>query len=306
MMDTLSLWAVKPLDYFARIFSLLLILLCSTMQAQNDTLIHIDFADAMPEGWESIDLNQNDFNWVHTYVGIEAVYNPAIASELNSNTSENGWMMFHAAFYNTDSLNSNTEADPVLEMNSILTSPEFDFSLNADVHLSLIHYFRTLSSPINGSLELGVSTDSINWQIFDLHTGSDSPLNLENGVEQISLDLSQLIGLEPQAWIRFHFRNLAWHFWSIDDIVFSSDPLVSSLADTGIYTELVQPFPNPVKDVLFLDDKCQNSNYRLYSRDGILLEMGQVMGFVDLSQWPSGMYLIEIDSCNLKRKIIRL
>ena len=96
-----------------RILVALFFMASATGLAQSDTIYYFDCADSIPGNWQSLDSTGNNFSWEHTYVGLDAAYCPLSSSSFNSTSANNGWLMLHSAYHNTDSTGGTLE--PLLE-----------------------------------------------------------------------------------------------------------------------------------------------------------------------------------------------
>ncbi len=262
--------------------------------AQLDTIYYEPFADSIPAQWSQFDSTNNNFDWVHTTVGWASAWNPASVSSLISTSANDGWIMLHADYYNTDTATMQ-QADSIIYMNATINSTPYDFSSESSVFLSLQHYYRTLSLPKNGSLEMNISNDGVNWTTYDLHTGGDQPANVQNGVENLSIDISSIAANQPTVWVQFHFREVAWYFWNIDDLLFTrQDPL--TVSTTEVSNEALQVYPNPTTNLIHISGITKSTDYVINDLKGTVLSKGLTSGSIDVSSIKEGVYLLKLGS----------
>jgi hypothetical protein len=279
----------------------------ATGLAQSDTIYYFDCADSIPGNWQSLDSTGNNFSWEHTYVGLDAAYCPLSSSSFNSTSANNGWLMLHSAYHNTDSTGGTLEmADTIIYMNSTLLSDPFDFSNESEVYVSFQHWYRTLSAPMWGSFDMAVSNDGISWTTFNMNTGPDSPdSGWEDKVEIILIDISTIAAGQTQVWLRFHYNNLAWYFWNIDDIAF-----LRSTPPSAIESDIIanfKIFPNPVEKGAFINvlNARTGSTYELLDCFGAIVSSGKLQNSnskIQLNGIGVGIYFLNIN--NYVEKIV--
>lgn len=280
--------------------------------AQTDTIDYISCGGSIPAGWSVHDSTGNDFFWRHTNSGIEAVWNPAFLTEMNSTSNADGWLLFHSAYYNTDTTGGVlNEANPIVLMNSTLTSTPFSFSSESTVILSFEHWYHTLSSPTWGSLDLKVSNDSINWTTYVLNTGSDSPLTGgQNQVENVILDISAIAANEGQVWFQFHVNNLAWHFWMVDDLLFARNFSLASTDDDAADLFEVNIGPNPIECKLNISTRFfEKVSYTLHDMKGKRIMWGRLNGkqtSIQIEQLLPGNYTLTLNDETNRLRTIQL
>ena len=194
--------------------------------------------------WTSFD-NANDSAWVYvgsdgmgTYpsgnaTGVEhpgGEYSTNIGL-LDSETADNGWMIFDSDFYNTPI------SEGYQDMDGSLTSPVIDFSTAGSVVLNWTQYFRYCCYPY-APIYVDVTNDGGDtWTTFDAHgsfieaanTASANPL-------PTSLDISCVAAYQAEVQFRFTYTQApetgnaySHYYWGIDDVVISSNPNADDL-----------------------------------------------------------------------------
>lgn len=194
--------------------------------------------------WTTFD-NANDSGWV--YVGADGfgTYSSGNATgvehpggeystnigPLESETPDNGWMIFDSDFFNTPI------AEGYQDMDGSLTSPVIDFSNDGSVVLNWIQYFRYCCYPY-APIYVDVTNDGgETWTTFDAHgsfieaanTASANPL-------PTSLDISCVAAYQSEVQFRFTYTQApetgnaySHYYWGIDDVVVTSNPNADDL-----------------------------------------------------------------------------
>jgi hypothetical protein len=71
----------------------------------------------------------------------------------------------------------------------------------------------------------------------------------------------------------------------------------------------IKIYPNPVSDILYIEDVASNSSLNIYTSSGSLLSTHQINAGdrIDLSKLQTGIYILQIDQPNiLKRQLIKV
>ena len=150
---------------------------------------------------------------------------------LDSETQDNGFMMFDCDYYNTPI------SDGVQDMEGNLISPVIDFSDAGSVILNWQQYFRYCCFPY-APIYVDVTNDGgTTWTTFDAHgsfiesanTASANPL-------PTSLDISCVAAYQPEVQIRFTYTQApetgtaySHYYWGIDDVLITSNPIANDL-----------------------------------------------------------------------------
>ncbi|MFZ6050376.1 T9SS type A sorting domain-containing protein [Halocola ammonii] len=153
---------------------------------------------------------------------------------LESETADNGWVIFDADFYNTP------VADGVEDLTGTLTSPEMDLSGTESVKIAWDQYFRYCCfSP--SPLTVEVSTDGgSTWSVFPAHGDF-----LENANEAspnpfpTQVDISCAAAGESSVIIRFGYdtagnTGYSHYYWGIDDVRIFETDVVNDLRVTQV------------------------------------------------------------------------
>ena len=210
----------------------------------GDILFEEDFSNGFDGSngngaWTTSD-NANDSLWV--YVGSDGYgtyrsgsptgevhpageFSTSIGA-LESETSDNGWMIFDCDFYNTPISNGYQDTD------GFLTSPVIDFSNDGSVILNWNQYFRYCCYSYAPIYVEVTNNGGQSWTTFDGHgsfiesanTTSSNPL-------PTSLDISCVAAFQSEVQFRFAYMQApetgttySHYYWGIDDVSVTSNP----------------------------------------------------------------------------------
>lgn len=175
-----------------------------------------DFSGGWPAGWITIDTS-GICPWVYSTDGSWGNFNgnsgTAGADPIQSTTGGNGFLIC-----DPDSANNVTYGQPSGSNYQYLSSyfeiPPIDCSSHASVILEFEQNFRYNNSV---SLNVLISTDSINWTGFDVSNGQAN--NTESAdPDLVTLNLSSIAANQPKVHIRIGWSARVY-FWMIDDMV---------------------------------------------------------------------------------------
>lgn len=180
-----------------------------------------------PEHWLLEDYTGNDFYWrwdtvgprgLYTSPGDEASYCQNPGDPLYSSTSDNGFMMLEADWYNTVS-DCSGMTDLGMDAAVIYTNP-IDFSAYDAVHLKFEQYYRLCCSFTSESdIWFEVSEDGgATWTAQSVHV---TPLPEASPNPAISeFDISSMVAGKDSITFRFRMQGLSHYHWEIDDVRF--------------------------------------------------------------------------------------
>ena len=281
-------------------FLILTLITCLNSLAQNDTISIETFANGIPPDWAIHDSTNNNYNWLHRTTGMNSAWNNEPATGLSSSSASDGWIMMNADFYNTDTTGGGLVGIwPGTQVNASINSPSYDFSTETDVILSFEHWYYTLSGcQIN--LEIGVSTDSINWSIIDGRTGGCTEFPATGFIyhlENAHFDISSIAAGQSNVYIRFHMHSGTHHFWSIDDMAFLRS--IPSTADLITVNSDIITVSNPIikGDPIIVNGIQSSVDFKIVSAMGETIETGvldQNQNSIILKNISAGNYFISI------------
>lgn len=225
-----------------------------------------DFSGGFPAGWAVID-SSGICPWVYSDDGSWGNFSTggttAAAPGISSTTGSNGFLICDA-----DSANHFTYGQPsganYQYLSSYFGTSAIDCSGNTSVILSFEQSFRYN----NGlTLNVQVSSDSLNWTTFDVSGGQGN--NLASPDPQlISLNISAIAASQPTVYLRFGWSARVY-FWMIDDIALSeADPFDVAMVDTwwGMGTMDYQYYKVPVSHaapITFYSELTNNTGAQL-------------------------------------------
>ena len=120
--------------------------------------------------------------------------------------------------------------------NATLTSPKIDLTAAGGAPLKIAYdqFFAEWTSPVDDSLWVGISTDSINWTEYSIDNGvgRDGRPNPETVLVNISNDY---VANPSTVWIRFRWYG-QWNYgWQIDNVRIEDLPM-NDLGVDKLYT----------------------------------------------------------------------
>ncbi|MFP4289331.1 MAG: T9SS type A sorting domain-containing protein [Bacteroidales bacterium] len=215
-----------------------------------------DFSDGLPNDW--LNMNLNGFcAFSYTTKGPQGPLSIGIPA-LNSFTPQNGFMILDSDLCNAETSNS-LLTDAFLQTPAISFS-EWETSPNT---LYFAHNFRYCCSSSQTHINVQVSTDSLEWHVFDVKNGVPSNSISSNAIYQ-TIDLSDILEGADQLWIRFHKAGASHYWWMIDDVMLMnaqpSEPVISKVQAERYYTKIPQ---GQQQDMGFAVDVTNDGNTTL-------------------------------------------
>ncbi|MBK8340083.1 MAG: T9SS type A sorting domain-containing protein [Flavobacteriales bacterium] len=217
-----------------------------TAKAGGDIVWSEDFANGLAgnNGTGGAWLfNGQDANlWKYSTTGPSGAYSDAAAELIDSDTDENGFMIFLADSGNTDWSVVPPVAFPVaqfLNWNASLESPTLDLSATPYVRIEFIHAFRFCcgSSPFF----VEVSTDGGNNWPASFEVSNGAAVNAGTNITS-SVNIADAISGNP-ANVKFRFRfagedvGTSHYYWQVDDVriveLYEYDLSMTSAAQTA-------------------------------------------------------------------------
>ncbi len=172
-----------------------------------------DFSDSLD--WLFSNTNTVSANWIITSMPPQGQFSSSMGT-MNSSTPSS------FALYDSDANAFNSEVNT---QNALLTYKGFVDCSNRNI---VVFSFESYLLSWQESLSLEVSSDSLNWQVFDIHQ-EVFPLQQTNNTEFIQLNISSIAANQPKVYFRFRFQGNWDYAWMIDDVEFS-EPTGSDVA----------------------------------------------------------------------------
>ncbi|CAG5087312.1 T9SS type A sorting domain-containing protein [Parvicella tangerina] len=175
-----------------------------------------DFASGWPAGWITID-SSGICPWVYSTDGTWGYFNgnngTSGTNDIQSSTASNGFLIC-----DVDSANNVTYGQPSGSNYNYLSTyfeiPPINCATNSSVILEFEQKFRYNNSV---SMNVLVSTDSINWTGFDVSGGlANNTISADPDI--VTLNLSSIAANQPKVHIRIGWSARVY-YWMIDDMV---------------------------------------------------------------------------------------
>lgn len=213
----------------------------------------------------------------------------------------------------------------VLEGNEI-------FIEDADKYLHYLIRFQNTgtASAINVRVE-HILDDKLNFSTMQLESLShNGRVEIENQTDVNfifnNINLSDSTDDEPNShgYIAFKIKpktnvQVGDIISGVADIYFDFNPqiitntvnteIVNTLSIDEVSAETVKLYPNPAKDLLWINSKKSIENVKLFNNLGQLLYLSTNTNSINLSRFKSGVYIIELQFYNKayeRKKIIKL
>ncbi|MBE2289067.1 MAG: T9SS type A sorting domain-containing protein, partial [Chitinophagaceae bacterium] len=136
--------------------------------------------------------------------------------------------------------------------------------------------------------------DSVKWNFGDGNYGTGTPTTHTYAVADTYTVCATV------------YTNCGTHTWCKDVVVMKPTVAVISVQSD---VNNVQIFPNPVTSELHINDAIPNPTYNLRNITGSIIVQGLLSGAessIQLSELPSGTYLLELTTPSGGRKVVRV
>ena len=169
--------------------------------------------------------------WEHDTDGSAGPFAGSTPETLDSETKDNGWMIFDA-----DKGNINLLQSAFVKKHGELISPSIDLSNDTNVTLKFTHMYRYCCSP-DHKLKVYVY-DGTNWSNgIDVSIGSS--VNSVKLTNEIELNITQYAGQKSDVKIKFSWEGdeAEAYYWMIDDVkIVKTNPYDANLLDAFYVT----------------------------------------------------------------------
>jgi len=236
----------------------------SAQTSQSKVFWRQNFATGkLPDGWYVPQVGNWDPQWIVTNQPYPGSYKyqqqaPPIASE-----SRGYHLQFQAGYFTDEDVEGWVKQKKYPD--GYVVSAPINCSGKQSVILKFQQKFRWWNYQINDTagLFVGVSTDSIHWQQWDVRhnvkseTDMFAPLNEE-------INITQWAANQPKIFLRFYWKGMMGFYWMVDDIELSE----AYQKDLGVvrlisHTEESNDFKE--KDQLVL--KIKNAGEQIVNKD---------------------------------------
>ena len=177
-------------------------------------------AGKLPEGWYIPKVGNWDPQWVVTDQPYPGSYKYQQQAPPIASLSRGFHLQFQAGYFTDEDVDSWAKKKQYPD--GYVISAPVNCSGKQSVILKFQQKFRWWNYKQNDTagLFVGISTDSIHWQQWDVRhavqseTDMFAPLNEE-------INISQWAASQPKIFIRFYWKGLMGFYWMIDDITLS-------------------------------------------------------------------------------------
>ncbi|MFZ1800264.1 MAG: hypothetical protein WAU24_10420, partial [Chitinophagaceae bacterium] len=194
----------------------------SFAQNTNDKVFWKETFDSpqLPTGWTIPPVGNWDPQWIITNQPYPGSYKyqqqaPPIASD-----SRGFHLQFQAGYFTDEDVDNWIKKKNYPD--GFIISPSINCTGKSSVILKFQQTFRwwDYGKSDSAGLYVGVSTDKINWQNFDVRNQVKSSTDMFTPMNE-ELNISALAANQPQVYIRFYWKGLMGWYWMIDDISLS-------------------------------------------------------------------------------------
>jgi len=205
---------------FAIIAAFILIILSSnlTLTAQTKVFYKESFSSPeLPKGWYKPAVGVWDPQWIVTDQPYPGSYKyqqqaPPIASE-----SRGYHLQFQAGYFTDEDVD--WWAKKKNYPDGYVVSAPIDCSQKESVILRFQQKFRWWDYKQNDTsgMFVGVSTDSIHWQQWDVRGGTASATDMFAPLKE-EINISKWAAHQPKVYLRFYWKGMMAWYWMVDDI----------------------------------------------------------------------------------------
>ncbi|MGI8950795.1 MAG: TIM-barrel domain-containing protein [Chitinophagaceae bacterium] len=204
--------------------------------AQNKIFWHEDFSSGkLPQGWYIPKVGNWEPQWIVTDQPYPGSYQYQQQAPPIASTSRGYHLQFQAGYFTDEDVDSWVKKHQYPD--EYVVSAPIDCSNHSSVILKFQQTFRWWNYHVNDTagLFVGVSTDSIHWQQWDVRDGVKSATDMFAPMKE-EINISKWAANQPKVFLRFYWKGLEAWYWMIDDIELSE----ANKKDIGIVRLLSQ------------------------------------------------------------------
>lgn len=171
----------------------------------------------LPEGWYIPKVGNWDPQWIVTNQPYPGSYKyqqqaPPIASK-----SRGYHLQFQAGYFSDEDVDNWLKKNEYPE--GYVVSAPINCSGNSSVILKFQQTFRwwDYHPKTDAGLYVGVSTDSVHWQEWDVRHGVKSATDMLVPLKE-EINISKWAANQPKVFLRFYWKGLEAWYWMVDDI----------------------------------------------------------------------------------------
>ena len=189
------------------------------VKAQNTPFYNEDFgAGKMPKNWEISKPKGNwDPQWIVTNQPYPGSYKYQQQAPPIASNSRGSYLLFQAGYYTDEDVDTWVK-DKKYPDGSVVSAP-IDCTTKETVVLKFQHTFRWWDYHPSDSagLYVGVSTDNIHWQEWNVRNGSRENTDMLVPLTE-EINISKWAAHAPKVYLRFFWKGLQAWYWMVDDI----------------------------------------------------------------------------------------
>lgn len=221
-----------------RISFFLFIYICfsklSFAQSGNEKVFWKETFDAaqLPAGWIIPEAGNWDPKWIVTNQPYPGSYKYQQQAPPIASASRGYHLQFQAGYFTDEDVDNWIKKKNYPD--GYIISPAINCTGKSSVILKFQHTFRwwDYGKSDSAGLFVGVSTDKINWQNFDVRKLVKSGTDMFTPIDE-EINISTWAANKPTVYIRFYWKGLMGWYWMVDDISlsegFSKDIAITNL-----------------------------------------------------------------------------
>lgn len=229
---------MRQLFFVIRIYLFILFSICLTnisiAQTNNNKVFWKESFDSpqLPAGWIIPEVGNWDPKWIVTNQPYPGSYKYQQQAPPIASTSRGYHLQFQAGYFTDEDVDNWIKKKNY--PGGYLISPAINCTGKSSVILKFQHTFRWWDYGMNDSagLFVGVSTDKINWQNFDVRKLVKTSTDMFTPIDE-EMNISKWAANKPAVYIRFYWKGLMGWYWMVDDISlsegFSKDIAITNL-----------------------------------------------------------------------------
>jgi alpha-glucosidase (family GH31 glycosyl hydrolase) len=205
------------------IFGILIFYAClSTAQSnKNKVFWHQDFVSGkLPSGWHIPPAGTWDPQWIVTNQPYPGSYKYQQQAPPIASVSRGYHLQFQAGYFTDEDVDNWVKRKQYPD--GYIVSASINCTGKKSVILQFQQKFRWWDYKQNDTagLFVGVSTDSIHWQQWDVRHTIKSEADMFALLTE-TIDLSAVAANQPTVFLRFYWKGLMGFYWMVDDIALS-------------------------------------------------------------------------------------
>lgn len=189
--------------------------------AQTKTFYSENFSSGkLPEGWYIPKVGNWDPQWIVTDQPYPGSYQYQQQAPPIASTSRGFHLQFDAGYFTDEDVDNWVKRRQYPD--GYVVSRPIDCSNHSSVILKFQQTFRWWDYHIadTAGLLVGVSTDSIHWQQWDVRHDVKTATDMLTPLKE-EIDISKWAANQPKVFLRFYWKGMMGWYWMVDDISLS-------------------------------------------------------------------------------------